>query len=57
MDLGIDVKFDREESRIQADQEFIAFDRNNIKQYFEEFCEKNQLQNIEMGRKYIENIL
>lgn len=56
-DAGIDVKFAKQESRTDLQQEFVQFDRNNIVAYFNTFVEENGIQDIDTGLGYLKQVL
>lgn len=57
--IGIDIKFEKEVIRQDLSAVLdsnINFDRSNINQAFEQFCELNDYQDKELGLKYINKL-
>lgn len=58
-DLGIDVKFEADDinTNIEQQTELVQFDRSNIKEAFNSFCELNEIEEREIGDFYLDKIL
>jgi len=58
---GIDVKFESAELQQGVeeaiDNKFVTFDKSSIESEFKTFCKKNEIKKIEVGEKYIKQIL
>lgn len=58
---GIDVKLESAEIEIGVEQaennEFVSFDKSGITDEFANFCETNNIENSEIGKKYLQQIL
>jgi DNA repair exonuclease SbcCD nuclease subunit len=55
--VGLDIKFDKQEVRVDGDDELVYFDRSNIKEYFDRFVELNDIDDVETGEEYLQSIL
>lgn len=58
---GIDVKLKSSEIDLgvieATNDEFISFDKKGIEDEFDTFCELNKIENFEVGKKYLKQIL
>jgi len=55
--LGIDIKFDPKLEVQDISKEFKSFNRHNIKQSFDEFCLKNNIEGKDVGERYLQTII
>lgn len=58
-DLGFDVKYEDETKIIKkkiTDDELVVYNRSNLKDAFEKFCEEAEIEDTERGEQYLEVI-
>lgn len=58
---GVDVKLEASEIQVSINEavedKFVSFDKKAIKEEFDEFCQINEIQNSEIGKNYLTQIL